>query len=410
MEPIVESCAGLDIHQASVVACVMSGPLDKKPNKQIRTFGTMHADLTELADWLASCGCTVVAMESTGVYWKPVHVILEDRFDVIVGNAHRIKAVPGRKTDVKDAEWICDLARHGLIARSFVPSKAIRALRDLTRYRRKLTETASTERNRLIRLLESAGIKLAGVVSDVLGVSGEAMIRALIEADRTPAEMAQLAQRRMRRKIPELERALRGDLGEHHRFILRMQLERIKAAETDLARLDQRIADHLAPYHGALSRLLGIPGVDRVTGSTIIAEIGVDMTLFHGAQQLASWAGLCPGSHESAGRRRGGKTSRGNIFLKAALVTAAVAAAKKRGSYLADKYRRLSARRGKLRAAVAIGHKILVEAYHILHDGTYHQDPGPGYLDIIDKRRNSKQLVRRLNQVGFEVTLAPKAP
>lgn len=409
MEPIVESCAGLDVHQATVVACVMSGPREKKPKRQLRTFGTMHAELIELADWLTACGCTVVAMESTGVYWRPVHAALEDRFDVIVGNAHRIKTVPGRKTDVKDAEWICDLARHGLIARSFVPPKAIRALRDLTRYRRKLAETASTERNRLIRLLESAGIKLAGVVSDVLGVSGEAMIRALIEADRTPAEMAQLAQRRMRRKIPELERALCGDLGEHHRFILQLQLERIKAAETQLTALDERIAEHLAPYDEALGRLMGIPGVDRVTASTIVAEIGVDMTVFHGAHQLAAWAGLCPGSHESAGRRRGGKTGHGNVFLKAALVTAAIAAAKKRGSYLADKYRRLKARRGTLRAAVAIGHKILIEAYHILHDGTFHHDPGPGHLDTINIRRNAQQLVRRLNEIGFDVTLAPKA-
>ncbi len=204
MEPIVECCAGLDVHQASVVACVMSGPAGRKPSKEVRTFGTMHHDLRQLRDWLAERGCTLVAMESTGVYWKPVHAMLEDRFDIIVGNAHRIKIVPGRKTDVKDSEWICDLARHGLIAHSFVPPRAIRELRELTRYRRKLVEAASAERNRLIKLLESAGIKIAGVVSDVFGVSGEAMIRALIDGDQSPAEMAQLARRRMRRKIPEL--------------------------------------------------------------------------------------------------------------------------------------------------------------------------------------------------------------
>ena len=335
--------------------------------------------------------------------------MLEDRFDIIVGNAHRIKIVPGRKTDVKDSEWICDLARHGLIAHSFVPPRAIRELRELTRYRRKLVEAASAERNRLIKLLESAGIKIAGVVSDVFGVSGEAMIRALIDGDQSPAEMAQLARRRMRRKIPELEQALHGDIEEHHRFVLRLQLGRIKAAEADLAVLQERIEAKLVPYEQALASLLGIPGVDRVTASCIIAEIGTDMSQFHGAHHLASWAGLCPGSHESAGRKRGGKTRRGNVFLKAALVTAAVAAAKARGTHCAEKYRRLCARRGKLRAAVAVGHHILIAVYHILADGTAYVDPGAAFLDRLDIRRTSNQLVRRLNDIGFDVTLTPRA-
>jgi transposase len=344
-------------------------------------------------------------MESTGVYWKPVHAALEDRFDVIVGNAHRIKTVPGRKTYVKDAEWICELARHGLIARSFVPPKPIRALRELTRYRRKLVEAASSERNRLIKLLETAGIKLA----DVFGLSGKKMLRALIEAEQSPADMAQLAQRRMRRKIPELERAMDGGLVQHQGSILHLQLARIDAAEADLATLDEQIAARLAPYDEALERLLSIPGVDRVTAATMIAEIGVDMRLFDGADQLASWAGLCPRSHESAGRRRGGKTRPGNLFLKAALVTAAVAAGKKRQSYLADKYRRLYARRGKLRAAVAIAHKILVTAYHLLRDGTFHQDLGANYFDGLDKRRVCHRLVQRLNSMGFDVVLSPRS-
>ena len=342
MEAILECCAGLDVHQATVVACVMDGPPGKRPTKQLRTFGTTRADLADLADWLAERGCTTVAMEATGVYWRPVHAALEDRFDVIVGNAYRIKTVPGRKTDAKDAEWICDLARHGLIARSFVPPKAIRALRELTRYRRKLVETASTERNRLIKLLETAGVKLAGVVSDVFGVSGKDMLRALIGAEQSASEMAQLARGRMRRKIPDLERALDGGLGEHQRFVLRLQFHRIEAAEADIAALDEQIAARAAPYDQAIGQLLSAPGIDRITATTIIAEIGTDMSLFDGAVQLASWAGLCPGSHESAGRQRGGKTRRGNVFLKTAFVTAAVAAGKKRGSYLADKYRRLS--------------------------------------------------------------------
>jgi transposase len=282
-------------------------------------------------------------------------------------------------------------------------------LRDLTRYRRKLVDAAAAERNRLIRLLESAGIKLAGVVSDVFGVSGRAMLHALIEADQSPAEMAKLARGRMRRKLTELEHALHGTMDEHHRFILRLQLGRIKAAEADLVVLEARIEEKLTAYEEPLSRLLGIPGVDRVVSASVIAEIGVDMTCFHGASHLASWAGICPGNHESAGRQRGGKTRKGNVFLKTALVTAAVAAGKTRGTYYADKYRRLCARRGKLRAAVALGHTILVAIYHMLADGTFHADLGADYLDRLDKRRTSNQLIRRLNNLGFDVQLTPKA-
>jgi transposase len=409
MDAMIECCAGLDVHQATVVACVISAPAGKRPKKVIRTFGTMHHELMQLRDWLKECDCPLVAMESTGVYWKPVHAMLEDHFDVIVGNAQHIKNVPGRKTDVKDSEWICNLARHGLIARSFVPPRAIRDLRDLTRYRRKLVDAAAAERNRLIKLLESAGIKLAGVVADVFGVSGRAMLHALIDADQSPAEMAKLARGRMRSKLTELEHALRGNLDDHHRFILRLQFARIKTAEADLVILETRIAEKLAPYEDALRRLLDIPGVERAGAASIIAEIGVDMSQFHGASHLASWAGLCPGNHESAGRQRGGKTRKGNVFLKTALVTAAIAAGKTRGTYYADKYRRLSARRGKLRAAVAVGHTILVAVYHMLKDGTFHQDPGAEFLDNLDKRRTSKQLVRRLNSMGFDVQLTPIA-
>jgi transposase len=409
MEAIVERCAGLDVHQATVVVCMIIGPPGHRPKKEIRTFGTMHHELMELRDWLKACGCTLVAMESTGVYWKPVHAMLEDHFDVIVGNAQHMKNVPGRKTDVKDCEWIANLARHGLIARSFVPPRAIRDLRDLTRYRRKLVDAAAAERNRLIRLLESAGIKLAGIVSDLFGVSGRAMLHALIDADQSPAEMAKLARGRMRRKLTELEQALHGTIEEHHRFMLRLQFGRIKAAEADLVVLEARIEEKLAPYEEPLSRLLGIPGVERVVAASIIAEIGVDMTCFHDASHLASWAGLCPGNHESAGRRRGGKTRKGNVFLKTALVTAAVAAGRARGTYYADKYRRLCARRGKLRAAVAVAHTILVAAYHMLADGTCHQDLGGDYLDCLDKRRTSNQLIRRLNSLGFDVQLTPRA-
>ena len=409
METIVACCAGLDVHQATVVACVITSSTGKRPKNEIRTFGTMHHELMQLREWLTLCGCSLVAMESTGVYWRPVFEMLEDYFDIIVGNAQHIKNVPGRKTDVKDSEWICDLARHGLIARSFVPPRAIRDLRDLTRYRRKLVEAASAERNRMIRMLESAGIKLAGIASDVFGVSGRAMLRALIEGDQSPAEMAKLARGRMRRKLTELEQALRGNVDEHHRFMLRLQFGRILVAEADLTSLEARIEEKLIPYEDALSLLLGIPGLDRVGSASVIAEIGIDMSQFHGAAHLASWACICPGNYESAGRRRGGKTRKGNVFLKTALVTAAIAASKTRGTYYAEKYRRLCARRGKLRAAVAVGHSILVAIYHMLANGTVHQDPGPEFLDNLDKRRTSKQLVRRLNSMGFDVQLTPIA-
>jgi transposase len=409
MEAIVECCAGLDVHQATVVACLNSGPAGKRVGKEIRTFGTTGQELRQMREWLRVSGCTLVAMESTGVYWKPVHAELEGHFELIVGNAHHIRNVPGRKTDVKDCEWISDLARHGLIAASFVPPRPIRDLRDLTRYRRKLVEAQATERNRLIKLLESAGIKLAGVASDVFGVSGRAMLRALIEGEQTPDEMAALARGRMRRKQPELTRALDGHLDEHHRFVLNLQLRRITAAEADLKELDERLSEKLASYDDELNRLMQIPGVDRVTAATIIAEIGTDMSAFHGPAHLASWAGICPGNHESAGRQYGGKTRKGNVWLKTAVITAAITGARKRGSYLADKYRRLRARRGTMRAAVAIAHKILVAAYHMLAKRSDYRELGADYLDRLSHRRTTNQLTHRLRALGYDVQLTPKA-
>jgi transposase len=357
MEAIIECCAGLDVHQATVMACLNNGLAGKRSRKEVRVFGTTGQQLREMRDWLKASGCTLVAMESTGVYWKPVYAELEGHFEQIVGNAQHIKNVPGRKTDVKDCEWISDLARHGLIAASFVPPRPIRDLRDLTRYRRKLIEAQAAERNRLIKLLESASIKLAGVASDVFGISGRAMLLALIEGEQSPEEMAGLARGRMRRKQTELARALDGHIDEHHRFVLRLQLQRITAAEADLEQLDERLRQRLAPYDSELGRLIQIPGVDWVTAATIIAEIGVDVSTSHSASHLASWAGLCPGNHESAGRQRSGKTRKGNVYLKTAMVTAAITGGRKRGSYLADKYRRLRARRGAKRAAVAIAHQ-----------------------------------------------------
>src|SRR3954465_13451221 len=321
MEAIVACCAGLDVHQAGVVACLNRG------GKEIRSFGTTRGELAEICAWLRAGGCTLVAMESTGVYWHPVYFALEGQFELIVGNAQHIKNVPGRKTDVKDCDWISDLARHGLIAKSFVPPKPIRELRELTRYRRKLVQVQAAERNRLIKLLESADIKLAGLISGVVGVSGRAILHALIEGEETPKEMAQHARGRMRPKIKALARALDGRLEEHHRFLMRLQFARIEAAECDLERLGERLSEKLAPYAEPLHRLMRIPGVDWIIAATIIAEIGIDMSAFGSAARLASWTAICPGNHQSGGKQRRGKIRKGNVHLKAPLVTAALAPA-----------------------------------------------------------------------------------
>ena len=409
MEAVVECCAGLDVHQGSVVACVLLGAAGRKPRKEVRTFATATADLVALRDWLEALGVTHVGMESTGVYWKPVYAVLEGHFELIVGNAHHIKAVPGRKTDVKDAEWIADLVRHGLVRASFVPPPAIRELRDLVRLRRSLSEGLTTERNRTLKLLETANIKLASVASEVFGVSGMAMLRALVENAATPTEMADLARGKLRRKLAPLARALEGRLTEHHRFVLALHLRRMAAIEADLAALDARIEAQMEPFRAQRALLRQIPGVDDRIAATIIAEIGIDMGVFGNAMRLAPWAGVRPGNHESAGRQRRGTTRRGNVHLKTALVTAAIGASRRKGSYYKDKCHRLKARRGCLRAAIAIAHKILVAAYHMLATGAPFRDLGEAYLDQQARRRRTANLVRRLNTLGYDVMLQPRA-
>lgn len=408
MEPIVERCCGLDVHQATVVACLLVGSANQRARKEVRSFGTKTRDLMDLRDWLRENGCTHVAMEATGVYWKPVHAVLEDDFEVVVGNAHHIKNVPGRKTDVKDSEWVADLLRHGLIAKSFVPPKPIRELRDLLRYRRKLVESRSAERNRLQKLLETANIKLASVASDVFGVSGMAMLKALVRGDATPAEMAQLAKMKMRKKIPELELALDGKVEEHHRFLLEIQLRRLEEVDTHIAKLDERIDSKLAPYREHHVRLAQIPGVDRVLAAVMIAELGTDMSVFKSAAHLAAWAGVCPGNNESAGKKKQGTARKGNVHLMTALVEAAHGASRKKDSYFKDKFFRLKARRGYLRAAVAIAHKILKAVYVMLSTGTDYRELGATYLDAVDSRRVTGNLVRRLERLGYDVAIAPR--
>src|SRR5216684_7578815 len=408
MQTLVERGCGLDVHQATVVACLLIVRKDGKVQKQMRTFGTITRELLSLREWLLSEGCTHVAMESTGVYWKPVYAILEGGeggLEIVVANAQHVKKVPGRKTDVKDAEWIADLLCHGLLRSSFVPPKPIRELRDLTRYRRKLVESQAAERNRLLKLLETANIKLSSVATDVFGVSGRLMLRALIEGKATPQEMAELAKRRLRNKIPELELALEGRVEEHHRFLLKLQLERLESVEKDLETLEQRIQEKLKPYAAQLALLKEIPGVDWTLAAVIIAELGVDMSVFANVSQLTSWAGVCPGNNESAGKRKSSRIPKGNVYLKTALVEAANSAARAKGTYLRDKFYRLKARRGYKRAAVAIAHKILVSIYHMFSQQVSYNDLGDLYLDKLNKSHLTRNLIHRLERLGYSVTL-----
>jgi transposase len=346
MEAIVERCCGLDVHQETVVACLLVGRAHERPRREVRTFRTVTRELVALGDWLRSEGCTHVGMESTGVYWKPVYAVLEGSFDLTVGNAHHIRNVPGRKTDVKDSEWIADLMRHGLVAKSFVPPAPIRELRDLLRYRRKLVESRTAERNRLLKLLETANIKLASIASDVFGASGTLMLKALLEAQSSPQEMAQLAKGQLKKKTADLELALEGKVQEHHRFMLGMQMRRLEQIDADIDCLDQRIDEKVEPYRAQFTLLRGIPGVDVHVATALIAEIGVDMSVFKSANHLAAWAGVCPGNNESAGKRRGGKVRKGNVHLKTVLVEAAWATTRKQDSYFKTKYYQLKARRG----------------------------------------------------------------
>src|SRR5918997_3629155 len=409
MEALLERCAGLDVHQASVVCCALIGAPGRKPQKLLRSFGTTTRELEALRAWLAEQGVTEIGMESTGVYWKPVYAVLEGHFHLIVGNAHHIKNVPGRKTDVKDAEWIAQLVRHGLITKSFVPPQELRDLRELVRCRRTLIETRTAMRNRVLKLLEAANIKLSGVASDVFGVSGMAMLEALVTGTSGASEMAGLARGRMRRKRTELEAALEGRMRDHQRFLLGMQLRQLGAVERDVEALDARIDAQLEPLRAQHGLLMQIPGVDWVTAAAILAEIGPDMGVFATARRLAAWAGVAPGNHESAGKPKGAGVRRGNVFLKSALFAAASAAVRTKGSYYRDKYTRLRARRGPVRALMAIAHKLLIAAYHMLATGDAFRDLGESYLDQITRKRSTTRLVQRLRNLGYEVVLVPKA-
>jgi transposase len=408
MQTLVERGCGLDVHQATVVACLLIVSANGNVRKQMRTFGTTTRELLSMRTWLLSEGCTHIAMESTGVYWKPVFAILEGELEIVVANAQHVKKVPGRKSDVKDAEWLAELLCHGLLRPSFVPPKPIRELRDLTRYRRKLVESQTAERNRLLKLLETANIKLSSVVCDVFGVSGQLMLQALLKGEASPPEMAQLAKGRLRKRIADLEPALEGKLQPHHRFLLKLQLDRLQAVEEDLTTLEQHIQEKLQPYAAQLALLQEIPGVDWTLAAVIIAELGVDMSVFQSVSQLASWAGVCPGTNESAGKRKSSRVPKGNLYLKTGLVEAANAASRAKGTYLRDKFYRLKARRGYKRATMAVAHKILVAIYHMLSQQVSYNDLGDLYLDKLNKNHLTRNLVHRLERLGYVVTLTPQ--
>jgi transposase len=408
MDVVYARCCGIDIHKQTAVACVIRSDTQGPPRKQIRTFGTMTDDLLALADWLRTEGVSHVAMESTGVYWKPPYNLLEGEFEVILANAQHIKAVPGRKTDVQDAEWIADLLRHGLLKASFVPDRPQRELRELTRYRTSLVRERAAEVNRLQKTLEGANIKLGDVASDILGLSARQMLEGLVTGT-DPTILAQFARGRLREKIPQLERALAGHFAAHQRFLLAAQLAHIDYLDELIEQLSAEVAQRLAPFAPLIERLDAIPGIARRTAEIVLAEIGTDVHRFPTAAHLASWAGMCPGQHESAGKQTSGKTRKGSPWLRSALVEAATAAAKSKRSYLASQYSRLARRRGAKKAAVAVGHSILVIIWHLLEHDCPYVDLGSTYFDQRDHSHVKRHLVQRLEQLGYAVTLSRAA-
>ena len=378
MDVLHDCCAGLDVHKKTVVACARRVDPAGEVSKSITTFATMTADLLALSDWLAARGVEVVAMESTGSYWKPVFNLLEPRFEVVLVNAHHIKQVPGRKTDVRDGEWIAQLLQHGLLRPSFIPPRPTRELRDLTRQRTRLIREKTSVINRIQKVLEDANIKLGSVASNALGVSGRRMIEAIIRGEYDPVKLADLARMRLRKKIPELQRASRGGVTDHHRSLLRTQMDHLDHLEQLIRRYNERIDEALGPFAATLARLVTIPGVEFRVAEVVLAVVGLDMSRFPTAGHLSSWAGLASGNHESAGKRRTGRTTPGDVWLKTALVQAAWAAYRAKGTHLSRKFRRIAGTRGTKRAAIAVAHTMLVIIYHSLKEGTTYQEIAGG--------------------------------
>lgn len=409
LELVVERCAGIDVHQAQLRVCVrLPGEGRRNRVEEFATFGTTTPDLLELSEWLSRRGVTQVAMEGTGVYWKPVYYVLEADFELWLVNAQHVKNVPGRKTDTSDAAWLCRLLEHGLLRKSFVPPREIREIRDLTRYRKALIRERASEVNRLHKVLEDAGVKLATVASDIMGVSGRKMLAALVAGTTDPDVLAEMAKARLRARLPELRKALNASFREHHGFLVAQVLAHVDYLDEAIAQVDERISAALEPCEAAVTVLLSIPGIQRRTAEVVIAEIGTDMARFPTSRHLASWAGLCPGNNESAGKRKHGRTTKGSPWLRTALVEAALGATRKNG-YLQAKYRRVRSRRGHQRAVIAVAHAQLEIIYTLLSRGELYSDLGADFFERQQAEQITRRAIRQLERLGHQVILKDAA-
>jgi transposase len=407
METVIERCAGLDVHKKTVAVCIRVPDPDGTRRQHVRTFGTMTADLLALQEWLQAHQVTHVAMESTGVYWKPVYYMLEEAFTCLLVNAAHMRNVPGRKTDVQDCAWIAHLLECGLLRGSLVPPAPIRELRDLVRYRKVLTQERSREAQRVHKVLEDTGVKLASVATDIFGVSGRAMLDALVAGTTDPDVLAELAKGRLRAKLPALRQALVGRFRRHHALLVSELLAHLDYLEEAIERLNEPIAEQLRPFAPTLTPLDAIPGVNQRTIEGIVAEIGLDLSPFPSDRHVVSWAGLCPGHHESAGKHQGGTPRKGNRWLRATLTEAALAAIRVKDSRLAARYRRIMRRRGHKKAVVAVAHTILVIVYHMLKHGVPYQELGATYLDQREREHVTRRYVKHLERLGHRVILEP---
>jgi transposase len=402
-------CCGLDVHKATVVACVRL-VIDGKTVKETRTFATTTAGLIALSEWLTETKCTHVAMEATGVYWKPVwHILSDEDFELVLANAAHIKNVPGRKSDVKDADWISDLLAHGLIRPSFVPDGPTQEMRTLLRTRKQLVREKSSHILRIQKTLEDANIKLDSVITDIMGASGRKMIEALIAGERDPAKLARLADPRVKASQESLREALRGRVTKSHRFLLRLHLAQVDAIDAAIAEIDREVEAGIAPFRTAVEQVSAVPGIKSLAAQTILSEIGIDMSRFPSSGHLISWACICPRSDESAGKRRSTRIRKGSPWLKSTLVQCAWAATRTKGSYLQAQFYRIRARRGPKKAILAVAASMLTAIYHMLKDGTLYQDLGPNYLNARHKERQKNRLIKRLADLGYVVELVPQA-
>jgi transposase len=407
MDILIERCCGLDVHKDTVVACVRTPGKGGRRSQETRTFGTMTTDVLALRDWLVAMAVTLCGMESTGVYWKPIYYVLEDATQCWLLNARHLRNVPGRKTDVGDAEWICQLLEHGLVRPSFVPPKPIRELRDLTRYRKAQIEERTREAQRLDKVLQDAGLKLSSVATDILGKSARDMLEALVRGTRDPEVLAELARGKLRKKIPELERALEGRFSRRHALIVSSILSKLDFLEELIEHLSTEIEVILAPFGAEVELLDTIPGIDRRNAECLIAEIGVDMARFGSSARLASWAGACPGNHESGGKSRSGRARKGSKWLAGYLAEAAETAGRSKGTYLGAQFQRLRGRIGHAKARKAVGHSILVATYHVLDGHVPYADLG---ADWFQKRRpdaHAHRLARQIEALGYHVSIEP---